>query len=78
VCPAEVIQRFINRSWRFIDTYRKGLTGEAAAWAVCKQRSHRAVSKSAMKALEASNKLEPIYSVNLVQNLAAPQNPWEN
>ncbi|KAF8223569.1 hypothetical protein L208DRAFT_1316228, partial [Tricholoma matsutake] len=52
-CPAEVIQRFINWSWRFIDTYRKGLTGEAAAWAVCKQRSHRGVSESAMKALEA-------------------------
>ncbi|KAF8234475.1 hypothetical protein L208DRAFT_1209214, partial [Tricholoma matsutake] len=53
VCPAEVIQRFINWLWRFIDAYRKGLTGEAAAWAVCKQRSHRGVSESAMKALEA-------------------------
>ena len=28
-CPKEVIQRFINGSWRFIDSYRKGLTGEA-------------------------------------------------
>jgi len=27
--------------------------GEAAAWAVRKQKSHRAVSESAMKALEA-------------------------
>jgi hypothetical protein len=32
---------------------KKGLTGEAAAWAVCKQNSHRAVSESAMKALKA-------------------------
>lgn len=48
-CPAEVIRRFI-------DAYRKGLTGEAAAWAVCKQRSHRGVSESAMKALEARSK----------------------
>ena len=54
-CPTEIVQKFINWSWRFIDAYRKGLTGEAqaAAWAVCKQKSHRAVSESAMKALEA-------------------------
>jgi hypothetical protein len=52
-CPTEIIRKFINRSWRFIDAYRKGLTGEAAAWAVRKQKSHRAVSESAMKALEA-------------------------
>jgi hypothetical protein len=49
-CPTEIIQKFINWSWRFIDAYRKGLTGEAAAR---KQKSHRAVSESAMKALEA-------------------------
>jgi hypothetical protein len=56
-CPTEIIWKFINRSWRFIDAYyRKGLTGEAAAWAVHKQKSHRAVSESAMKALEARSK----------------------
>jgi hypothetical protein len=33
-CPPEVIQRFINRSWRFSDAYRNGLTGWAAAWVV--------------------------------------------
>ena len=53
MCLTEIIQKFINRSWRFIDAYRKGLTGEAAAWAVRKQKSHRAVSEGAMKALEA-------------------------
>ena len=55
-CPAEVIRRFINRSWRFIDAYKKGLTGEAAAWVVQKQKSHRAVSEKAMKALEVQSK----------------------
>jgi hypothetical protein len=57
-CPTEVIQHFINRSWRFIDSYRKGLTGEAAAWVVRKQKSHRSVSEAAMKALEAQSKLK--------------------
>ena len=52
LCPADVIRRFINRSWRFIDAYKKGLTGEAAACVVRKQKSHRSVSESAMKALE--------------------------
>jgi len=51
-CPTEVIQRFINRSWRFIDAYRHGLTGWAAAWVVRKQKGHRSVSEKAMKALE--------------------------
>lgn len=52
-CPVDVIRRFINRSWRFMSAYRKGLTGKAAAWTVRKQRQHRAVSQSAMMALEA-------------------------
>ncbi|KAF9498601.1 hypothetical protein BDN71DRAFT_1530368 [Pleurotus eryngii] len=51
-CPAEVIRRFINRSWRFMSAYRLGLTGRAAEWAVRKQRQHRSVSRSAMMALE--------------------------
>ena len=55
-CPPDVIWRFINQSWRFIDAYKKGLTGEAAAWVVRKQKSHRLVSKAAMKALEAQVK----------------------
>jgi hypothetical protein len=44
-CPKEVIQcRFINRSWRFMSAYRKGLTGAAAAWAVRKQKQHRTIA----------------------------------
>ena len=52
-CPPEVIQQFINWTWRFIDAYRKGLTGAAAAWVVWTQKSHQSVSEGAMKALEA-------------------------
>jgi len=51
-CPADVIRHFINRSWRFMSgcmsAYRIGLTGKAAAWAVCKQKGHRTVSQSTM------------------------------
>ena len=52
-CPMEVIQRFINRSWRFMSAYRLGLTGKAAEWAVRKQKQHRQVSQSAMMSIEA-------------------------
>ena len=52
-CPTEIIHRFINRSWHFMNAYRKGLTGKAAAWAVRKHKQHCAVSQSAMMALEA-------------------------
>lgn len=52
-CPLEAIRRFINRSWRFMSAYRLGLTGDAAAWAVRKQRQHRQVSQRAMMSIEA-------------------------
>ncbi|KAF7371742.1 hypothetical protein MVEN_00030700 [Mycena venus] len=52
-CPTEVIRRFVNRSWRFMDAYRKGLSGKAADWAVKTQKGHRSVSEGAMVALEA-------------------------
>ncbi|THU88378.1 hypothetical protein K435DRAFT_866342 [Dendrothele bispora CBS 962.96] len=52
-CPTDVIRRFINRAWRFMSAYRRGLTGRAAEWAVKKQRGHRAVSERAMTSIEA-------------------------
>jgi hypothetical protein len=51
-CPPEVIQRFIQRSWRFMSAYRMGLTGKAAAWAVRKQKSHRTCNESILAELE--------------------------
>jgi len=51
-CPTDVLQRFINRTWRFMSAYRAGLTGKAAAWAVRKQKGHCAVSHVAMMHLE--------------------------
>ncbi|KAF9258384.1 hypothetical protein L218DRAFT_1065369 [Marasmius fiardii PR-910] len=39
-CPAEVIWKFINHSFRFMSAYRSGLTGKAAEWAVQKQWGH--------------------------------------
>ena len=51
-CPKDIIQRFIDHSWQFIDSYNNGLTGEAAAWVVKKQKGHRSVSEMVMKALE--------------------------
>ena len=52
-CPAHVIRRFINRSWRFMSAYRKGLTGNAAAWAVRKQKQHCQVSNRVMMSIDA-------------------------
>ncbi|KAF8233969.1 hypothetical protein L208DRAFT_1264194, partial [Tricholoma matsutake] len=52
-CPVDVIWRFVNHSWHFMDAYRKGLSGKAVAWAVKKQKGHRTVSQSAYMQLEA-------------------------
>ena len=46
--------RFINCTWRFADAYHSGLTGKAAEWAVCQQKSHQSASNTAMAALEAA------------------------
>ncbi|KAF8231020.1 hypothetical protein L208DRAFT_1279210 [Tricholoma matsutake] len=48
-----VIQQFINRSWWFMNAYQKGLTGNAAAWAVRKQKQHHQVSNMAMMSIDA-------------------------
>ncbi|KIM58225.1 hypothetical protein SCLCIDRAFT_98789, partial [Scleroderma citrinum Foug A] len=42
-CPAEVICCFINHSYRFMSAYWLGLTGQAAEWAVQKQKQHQQV-----------------------------------
>ncbi|KAG2079194.1 hypothetical protein BDR04DRAFT_996686, partial [Suillus decipiens] len=51
-CPIKVIWWFINQSYHFMSTYRIGLTGKAAEWAVCKQKQHCQVSQCAMMAIE--------------------------
>ena len=43
-CPTEVIQQFINHSWRFMSVYRLGLTRHTAVWAVKKQKEDQQVS----------------------------------
>ena len=44
-CSINTIRRFCNRSYRFIDAYRKGLGVRAAAWCVKKQRRYRTISE---------------------------------
>ena len=52
-CPVDVVRRFFNHSWWFMDAYRQGLMGKAAEWAVRKQKAHRRVGQRAMMAIEA-------------------------
>src|SRR5467141_3922261 len=52
-CPTETLRRFCNRSFRFMDAYRKGLSVKAAAWCVKKQKGHRAISEAVMKEFDA-------------------------
>ena len=39
----EQICKYARRSWRFIDAYRKGLTGFNALYALKKYKSHRRI-----------------------------------
>ena len=51
-CTINTMRRFCNRSYRFTDAYRKGLSVKAAAWCVKKQKRHRVISEEAMRAFE--------------------------
>ncbi|KAG2074724.1 hypothetical protein BDR04DRAFT_1007732 [Suillus decipiens] len=43
--------RFSARSLRFMDAYRKGLSGKQAVWASKKYRGHRTLPESIMRDL---------------------------
>ena len=51
-CTIDTMRRFCNRSYRFMDAYRKGLGVKAASWCVKKQKRHRTISEEAMQAFE--------------------------
>jgi hypothetical protein len=50
--PLASMRRFANRSRRFMDAYRRGLSGSQAAWAARKYRGHRVLPETLMDDLE--------------------------
>jgi len=55
-CQTDTLRRFCNRSFRFMDAYRKGLSIKAAAWCVKKQKGHRSISEAIMKEFDIQEK----------------------
>jgi hypothetical protein len=51
-CTIDTLRMFCNRTTRFKDAYRKGLSVKAAAWCVKKQKRHRVISKEAIEAFD--------------------------
>ena len=51
-CSIDIMRRFCNRSYRFIDAYYKGLSVKAAAWYIKKQRRYRTILEEAMRAFK--------------------------
>jgi hypothetical protein len=43
-CSVTTIRRFFQKSWRYIDAYKKGLDAQQAAFANKKYKSHRRIS----------------------------------
>ena len=52
VCLVDIIRWFFNRSWRFMEAYRGGLTGKAAEWVMHQQKSHQWAEEQAMVSIE--------------------------
>jgi hypothetical protein len=89
-CPLDVLHRFINRSWRFMSTYRKGLNREAVAWAVRKQKQHRSDLKlSCIQFSLFLTKTHPVFVLPCLREgvykrqsmpkiWPYPKNTWEN
>ncbi|KAJ7576208.1 hypothetical protein C8J56DRAFT_762018, partial [Mycena floridula] len=53
--PLLSMRRFCNRSARFMEAYRLGLTGKQAAWAAKKYKGHRTLPTMLMDDLEAAH-----------------------
>ena len=51
-CIIDIMRRFVNRSYRFMDAYRKGLSVKAAAWCIKKQKRYRVILEAAMQAFK--------------------------
>jgi len=47
-----IIRRYARKAFRYIDIYQKGLTGQAAEFAVKKYRSHRRVPDSVLQSVD--------------------------
>ncbi|KIJ56048.1 hypothetical protein M422DRAFT_239241 [Sphaerobolus stellatus SS14] len=52
--PLTQIQRYANRSAKFMDAYAKGLNGAQAAWAAKKYHGHRVFPENILQELEGS------------------------
>ena len=50
--PLITIRRFAQKSWRYMDIYRKGITGKMAEFAVKKYKSHRRVPNNIYNELD--------------------------
>ncbi|EPQ61326.1 hypothetical protein GLOTRDRAFT_102921 [Gloeophyllum trabeum ATCC 11539] len=50
--PLDTMRRFATRASRFMDAYRRGLTGKQASWATRKYRGHRILPNSILDELE--------------------------
>ena len=51
-CTINIMRRFINRSYRFIDAYCKGLSVKAATQCIKKQKRYRVISEATMQAFK--------------------------
>ncbi|KAH9836462.1 uncharacterized protein C8Q71DRAFT_708123, partial [Rhodofomes roseus] len=56
--PLDSIRRFFVRSQRFMDAYRRGLSGKQAAWASKRYRGHRVLLQSILDELEEAGIVE--------------------
>ncbi|KIJ38680.1 hypothetical protein M422DRAFT_258552 [Sphaerobolus stellatus SS14] len=57
--PLSQIQRYANRSAKFMDAYMKGLNGSQAVWAARKYHGHHVLPGNVFKELEEAQNKTP-------------------
>ena len=65
----EQIRRYARRSWRFMDAYRKGLTGIAALYTVKQYRSHRRIPEKCVNSRPIKNSINRIFSMIIAKKI---------
>ena len=52
VCNINIIQRFVNKLYKFIDAYRKRLSAKVVVQYIKKQKCYRVILKGAIQAFK--------------------------
>ena len=53
--PLIIIRKFVRKCWRYVDAYRKGISGKLVEYAIKRYKSHRRIPDAILEKLNKMN-----------------------